>query len=289
MMAIRPFPARILIAAITMAAAGWLVVGTPAVGRGQAPGGGPLKLANVRLSIGELGAPRPDHRFLPGDIVFISYDIVGLTIASDGTAKYRMAMEVSDTTGKVYFKENPREMTDFVPLRGDTLPARAFVTIGLDQPPGRYICKVTVTDPATQATATFSAPFEVLKPDFGIVALYPTLDPQRQIAAPATLVVGQTLFVNLSIVGFQRDPKTRQPHVQTEYQLLDGSGRPLLDKPITQVQNQGVDEAVPLYTLQFPLFLNRPGKFRLRITATDKVAGSKTSQVELPIIVIAAQ
>jgi hypothetical protein len=246
-----------------------------------------LKLSNVRFTIGEMGPPRKEVRFLPGDIVYLSYDIVGLTIDTDGTARYRMAMEISDNTGKVYFKENPRDLTDFVPLRGQVIPARAFVTVGLDQPPGQYVCKVTVTDNITKATASFNARFEVVKPDFGIVAVHPTLDPQRQIPAPTTAFVGQTLFINFSVVGFQRDSQKRQPNVVNEYQFLDETGRPLLVKPISQIVDRGLDENVPIYTLQFPLFLNRPGKFTARITVTDKLT-DKVVRFELPITVVPA-
>jgi hypothetical protein len=249
--------------------------------------GGELKLSNVRFTVGEMGPPRSEARFLPGDIVYIGYDIVGLTIDTDGTARYRMAMEISDAAGKVYFKENPRDLTDFVPLRGQVIPARAFVTVGLDQPPGQYQCKVTVTDTTTKATATFTARFEVLKPAFGIVAVHPTLDPQRQIPAPTQAFVGQTLFINFSVVGFERDGKTRQPNTLNEYQVLDEKGQPILAKAISQVVDRGLDPSVPIYTLQFPLFLNRPGRFTARITVTDKLSG-KSARVELPVTVLPA-
>ena len=63
-------------------------------------------------------------------------------------------MEVTDAAGKSIFKQDPRELNDFVPLRGNSIPARAFVTIGLDQDPGNYVCKVTVEDPKTKAKDT---------------------------------------------------------------------------------------------------------------------------------------
>ena len=248
---------------------------------------GELKLSNVRFTIGEMGPTRKDNRFLPGEIVYIGYDIVGLTIDTDGTARYRMAMEISDMAGKVYFQEKPRDLIDFVPLRGQVLPARAFVTVGLDQPPGQYVCKVTVTDTTTKATDTLTARFEVLKPDFGIVAVHPTLDPQRQIPAPTTAFVGQTLFINFSVVGFQRDNKTRQPNTLNEYQVLDERGAPLLAKAISQVVDGGLDPTVPIYTLQFPLFLNRPGRFTARISVTDRLS-RKSVSFELPVTVLPA-
>ena len=86
--------------------------------------GGDLKLTNVRMTIGELGPKRTNAKFLPGDILFVGYDITGLSIEPDGLAKYKMSMEVSDTAGKSIFKQDPRELNDFIPLRGNVIPAR---------------------------------------------------------------------------------------------------------------------------------------------------------------------
>jgi len=128
----------------------FLALTLAAVSVGQEPAG--LQLTNVRMTVGELGPTRKESKMLPGDVLFISYDIDGLTIETDGTAKYTMAMEVADAAGKLIFKQDPRELIDFIPLRGNKLPARAFITIGIDQPAGMYSCKINVTDPKTKAS-----------------------------------------------------------------------------------------------------------------------------------------
>ena len=122
-----------------------------------------LQLSNVRNTYGELGGTRPDGKFLPGDVVFIGFDIDGITVDDQGRVQYRMAMEVIDKNNKPIFKQDPSDKVDFVPLGGKKLPARAFVTIGLDQEPGMYTLKLVVTDTASKATQTLSKPFEVTK------------------------------------------------------------------------------------------------------------------------------
>lgn len=67
-----------------------------------------LKLTNVRWTIGELGPTRKESKLIPGDLLFIGYDIENLTIDADGYAKYTMGMEVSDAAGKSIFKQDPR-------------------------------------------------------------------------------------------------------------------------------------------------------------------------------------
>jgi hypothetical protein len=248
------------------------------------PAGG-LQLTNVRMTVGELGPTRKDTKLLPGDVLFIAYEIDGLNIDADGAAKYTMAMEVTDTAGKTIFKQDARELNDFVPLRGSKLPARAFITIGLDQDPGAYTCKITVTDPKTKATNSLTVKFEVVKRDFGIVAVYTTHDERGGLSAPTTGVVGQTIFVQFSVATFQRDPKTKQPNVEFLFEVMDEKGQPTLGQPKKHVQDSGVDEKDGAFGMRFPLFMSRPGKFTVRVTATDKVANKKASY-ELPVTIL---
>jgi hypothetical protein len=252
---------------------------------------GGLKLSNVRMTIGELGPTRPNARLIPGDILFIGYDINGLPIEPDGKVKYKMSMEVIDATGKSIFKQDPKELEDVIPLSGNSIPARAYVTIGLDQDPGNYTCKVTVEDPKSKAKDTLEVKFEVLKRAYAIVAVYATHDFPGQISAPTTGFVGQTLFFSMSVVDFQRDPKTKQPNVDVEFQILDDKGTPTLAKPRLETVDEKsltkVGEKDPAFAMRFPLFMSRPGKFTAKVTATDKVA-KKSATYELPVTILPA-
>jgi hypothetical protein len=237
------------------------------------------------MTIGELGAARSTAKLLPGDVLFIGYDITGLTIEADGSAKYMMAMEVLDGAGKAIFKQDPRELNDFVPLRGNVIPARAFITIGLDQDPGNYTCRITVTDPKTKAKDTLETKFEVSKRDFGIVAVYLSYDERGAVSAPTTGVAGQTVFIQFSVASFQRDAKTKQPNVEFEFQILDDKGAPTLASPRKHIQDSGVEEKEGAFAMRFPVFMNRPGKFTVKLTAVDKV-GNKKSVYDLPLTIL---
>ncbi len=256
----------------------------PIAARGQA---GELKLGNVRMTIGELGATRAPGKLLPGDVLFIGDDITGLPIDADGTAKYTMSMDVADGAGKPIFKQDARELVDFVPLRGNVVPARAFITIGLDQDAGNYTCKITVEDPKSKAKDTLTTKFEVAKRDFGIVAVFTSHDERGLFSAPTTGVVGQSIFIQFSVATFARDPKTKQPNVEFEFQILDEKGNPTLAKPRTHIQDGGVDEKDGAFAMRFPMFLSRPGKYTVRITANDRVANKK-STYELPFTILSA-
>lgn len=243
-----------------------------------------LKLTNVRLRVGELGPARDNNRFLPGDILFLAFDVNGLTIDPSGKSLLKMGTRVTDSKGKEIFKREPQDIDHFSPLRGNVLPVRAYILIGVDQDPGIYTLEVTVEDPKSKAKDATSVKFEVLKREFGIVGVYTSYDEPGRVSAPNLGVVGQILVVQFSTVSFDRDPKTKQPKVECQYQFLDEKGTPILDPPLSQLVDGGVDDKEPLVSLRFSMYLNRPGKFTARITATDKVANKKVTY-DLPFTV----
>ncbi|HYH65691.1 MAG TPA: hypothetical protein VD866_13425 [Urbifossiella sp.] len=246
------------------------------------PPAGSLQLNNVRLTTGELGPARKDAKLLPGDVLFIAFDIDGLTIDPDGKTAYTIGMEVTDGANKLLFKQDPREYRDTVPLRGGKMPARAFITVGIDQPAGTYTCKLTVTDPKGKATNSFTVKFEVLKGDFGLVAINPTRDMSGHIVAPAAGAVGETLWVQFVVVGFGRDAQTKQPNVELTLEFFDEKGQPTLGQPIRDAQTAGVNEKDAVFSQRVPVFMNRPGRFSVRVSALDKVT-NKRAQFDLPI------
>lgn len=252
-----------------------------------------LKLTNVRTTVGELGPTRQVTKLLPGDILFIAFEVEGLTIDPLGLAQYSMMMEVTNSTGGRVLpppgdKLEPRELSEFVPLRGNKIPARAYVTAGLDMAAGEYTCKVTVADLKTKASAALTMKFEVAKKDFGIVAVYTSHDSRGELSAPTTGQVGQTLYIQFSIASFDPDPKTKQPDVELEFQIYDDKNAPTLPTPRKHIQDsksaQQVKEGDGAFALQFPLFMNRPGKFTVEMKATDRVS-KKTFTYKLPVTI----
>lgn len=250
-----------------------------------------LQLTNIRNTYGELGGTRPSGKFLPGDVLFVGFDIEGISIDDDGKVQYTMAMEVLDKANKPIFKQDPADKTDYVPLGGTKLPARAFVTIGLDQEPGTYTLNLVVTDRKSKATQKLSKEFEVAKRDFGIVAVFTSIDTKGEIPAPTTGIIGQAVFVQFGIVGFERQAdsanpkKPPQPNVTIEMSPVDDKGNPTLKKAESFTMSGGVDEKDGGFTLRFMLPMTRTGKFTVRLKATDNIS-KKTATFDLPIAVV---
>ena len=163
-----------------------------------APAQAQLALTNDQVTYGYLGAARPDTKFLPGDIFFLTFDIENVKVNDNGEVLYSMGMEVRDSNGKQVFAQKPQDKKAVNTLGGTRLPAFAHVFCGSDQLPGEYTVRVAVTDRVSKQEKTIERKFEVLKPDFGLVQVGLSIDSDMQMPAPAVGVAGQFVYVNFA-------------------------------------------------------------------------------------------
>lgn len=252
----------------------------------QQPAAATLTFSNIRTTHGQLGGVRQVTTLLPGDGYYVAFDIEGIVVDAVGRVSYTMAMEVTDKTGKPIIKQDPAERKDYAPLGGGKIPARAYIDLAHDQPPGEYTMKVSVSDKLGGASKSIEQKFTVGAKEFGIVRVHTTVDAAAQIQAPTTGIVGQTVFVQFMMVGFGRDAAMKQPSVVLEMLPLDETGKPTIQKPNALAVDSGVPESEPVFTVRFLLPLTRVGKFTVQLKATDKVTG-KISTFNLPITVLA--
>ena len=75
------------------------------------------------------------------------------------------------------------------------------------------------------------------------------------------------------MVGFARAKEGAQPNVSLEVRILDDQGKPTVARPTTGMVNKDVPSEAQALPMQFPVLLNRGGKFTLELKATDKVSG----------------
>lgn len=245
---------------------------------------GSLTLTNVRLTYGALGAPRTDGKILPGDQVFITFDIEGITADAGGKVLYSMTTEVLDGAGKTLFKQEPRELATVNALGGKSLPAFVELNAGLDQPAGTYTVKVTVMDRASKASQVLTRTLQLAEKDFGLVRLTTTADPEGRVAA-SVFQPGASLWVNGGVVGFQRQGGKGSPQVSVELRILDDQGKPTMSQSFTGQLGKDLPAGALFAPKQFHVALNRPGKFTIQVKATDQVS-KKTSTASFPITVV---
>jgi hypothetical protein len=243
-----------------------------------------LSLTNVRNTYGVLGATRPDAKYFPGDQFFLAFDIDGVQPDDAGKVLYSIAMQVTDSKGKVQFKQTPQPHEALNSLGGRTLPCFASLKIGLDEPPGDYQVKITVTDRASKARGTLTRSYKVLRPQFALVRLTTTVDPEQNMPAPF-IGAGQSLWVNFAAVGFGRDSNKEQPNLAVVLRVRDEDGKATLAKPEKGAVTKDVPKKMRAVPMQFMLELNRPGQFTVEIKATDKLTG-KTASLSFPLRVL---
>jgi len=242
-----------------------------------------LELKNLRPVYGQFGPDRPDNKFLLGDVLHVTFDIVDIQVdAKTGMAKYQIAMDLVDSKGAVNFNSN-KINEEALSLGGNQLPGFAQVLIGTDQAPGKYTLKVTVKDLLSKSAKNVTYAFEVEPESFGFVRLL----------APVAGLTGQPYIANFTVIGMARNDKKR-PSVDIRMRVLDEAGKPLQPQPFTMAIPKDLPEelltkveTLPFVELQFPLFLNRPGRFTIEVEGTDNIA-KKTAKLRFPLTVLDA-
>lgn len=257
------------------------LVAVLAGGIGQAD----LTLANVRPTFGVLGPARAEGKVVPGDTYHLAFDIVGVKVDEDGKVRYSMGLQVSNAQGKTIFSSEPTNLEVYNTLGGNSVPATAQIHIPPDQPAGELTIKVNVTDRSSNAKAELTRKVEVGAKEFALVRLSTAADPGNHTSVAPIGAPGQSLFVHFVAVGFSRDASKKQPSIAVEMRVLDASGKPTLAKPFTGEVSKTDDERDIGIPMQFMLHLNRPGKYTVELTATDRLT-RKTAKLSMPVTVV---
>jgi hypothetical protein len=244
--------------------------------------GGNLAIKNPRLTYGLLGQERKEKKVMLGDVFTLAFDIDGLQALEDGSIQYSMAMELFDKSGKSQFKQEAQNLDTTNSLGGNSVPAYAIVEIRTDTKPGDYVLKVMVTDRLGKTSKELVYPFEITAPTLGFVQVTLQYPDREYRAAPPIAAVGQTYWVNFTAVGFELDKKAMQPNFTVEMRVLDAGGKPTLAKtPSATIDGskKPVDEAFKkMVPFQFPLQLNRPGRYTIEMSIKDNVTGQTKKQ-----------
>lgn len=237
-----------------------------------------LELKNIRPCFGPLGATRADVQCLPGDVLFITYDIEGLKFEDKtGRANYLTILELFDNNAKqVFKKETPNEVTN--QLGGNRLPGDLHVIMGRSQAPGKYHVRLTVADRLSKETKSFVYSFELKPQGFGFIG----------VTAPAVGFPGQQYGASFAVVDMALDAK-KVPNVEVTMKILDETGQPVTTPIISKLPRDlpaEIDLAKENFVpMQFPIYLNRTGRFTIDISAVD-VAGSKQASLRYPLTVL---
>jgi len=246
---------------------------------------GDLEIKNVRLTYGIHGQERKDTKILPGERVYVSYDVHGLKVAPDGEVKYETSFElVHKPTGKSVLKEEMTEKGAVNNLGGSVLPSFVLTVFGLDSKLGVYTIKVVVRDKTTKKEATLTKDIELVAPKLGFVRvqlLSAGGGPTAPIAVP-----GQAMLLQYALVGFALDKKDGSGDITLQIEILDEAGKPTVEVPAkSRFKPTPKPELVIVEFKLLPLQLNRAGKFKVVLKATDNLSKATATQ-ELDVEVL---
>lgn len=249
-----------------------------------------LVLSNVRATHGAFGPTRDSFDLLPGDTLFLSFDVNGLQLDKAGRYAFATTLQVEDSAGKVIFADSQT----VGPLGNvqSSLKVRHHLQIatGLDQAPGAYKCKITVADlnvkgqPGLSQDASTTRTFNILKSDFGLVRTQLTSDAYGRIPTSNVAVSGQTLYCNVVAAGFQFDRANKEAALTFEMSFLDAKNQPVMKQPVV-AEFKNIPSETKYLPLRFDLPLHMAGQYKVQIKATDEVS-KKTAMIVLPVQVM---
>jgi hypothetical protein len=258
-----------------------------------------LQLKNPRFTYGILGQERKDSNFLPGDLVVLSFDIDGLKVKDDGSARYSMGMQLfSQKKGKNVFEQDPQKLEVVNSLGGSRQPVFALTNILPDMEPGDYTMKLTVNDETAKSSQKLERKFTVKPVEFSLVRvgfvylnMSETQAGAAPLLAPPMAVPGQSLMLHFTAVGFSEAGNDSKPKLSVKMEIQDESGKPVLAKPFglkQPITNYPDDETkkYKILPFQMPIQVNRSGKFKIVLSATDEHSHKTVSMPPLDLTVV---
>jgi hypothetical protein len=244
-------------------------------------------IKNVRMMYGPYGAVRTTDKFLPRDVLFLSYEVDGLKLEKKTTkASWEWQWEVLDS------KKKPIKAPQKVPpqeallqLGGHSVPGDLVLEMPDKGDPGRYYVKVSVRDRNSKTSASIEHKFDLgTEKEFGIWRL----------TAPGFGVPGAHYPISFGVVnapvwGANADKKKGQieklPEIDISMRIYEGKtevATPVFIQWPAQLPGNATKDLIPA---ELSIYLNRPGRFVADLEVHEKVKGSKI-KVALPFTVL---
>jgi hypothetical protein len=241
-----------------------------------------LEICDVEACEGRFGPARKSLGYVPGDSVQFRFVLAGLDVDRDGRITGDMTISLLGPGGEGLLEQSTR-IEAMPPLGGRTVPGQATITLPGVMPAGRYTMGVAVRQKRSTGEASFRRELTILPAGFAAVRPGFFLDPEGKIPGPAGGVVGQTLFVRIRAVGFDRS--TSRIDTLMRLQLFDEAGTPLMSRPLEDheaADDPGVARKAESVDFDANFTLNRPGTYLMRVTLSDRIGG-KMATYEAPI------
>jgi hypothetical protein len=238
------------------------------------PAAKPLALRDVEACRGRNGPVRERLEYYAHDEIEFRAWIEGHSTDDRGHVDIAWKLELKDPEGRTVVTDGGTRRGD-PGVDGARLPYYVALPLPAEPPPGRYSFAVTVFDRLAEKSASFSRELIVKPTEFAIVAPRFYYDAEGEVSAPAAATAGQTIFVQLRCIGFDRSQK--RIAVAMTMQLVDEAGKPVLPKAIEGlVEEDDAATVARAAVLSFNgnLTPTRVGECKLRVLLHDRVANN---------------
>jgi hypothetical protein len=236
-----------------------------------------LEIKNIRATHGPLGHARADFKCIPGDTIFMMYDIVDLKADQAGKYNYDIVLELFDEKNMSLFnKKTPVQVMPH--LGGNSIPSDLQLNLSPKQAAGKYKIQLSVTDKNGKDTKSFTRDITVVTPTFGFVGVA-----TQTIGFPGVNHSTSFGLVNLGLDG------KKQPDVEITITINDDKNQ-AVSTPVKVLLPRDMPAGVDLDTLNFvpivyPIIPNRSGKFTMNVVAEDRNRKTRAS-MSFPITVL---
>ncbi len=169
------------------------------------------------------------------------------------------------------------------------MPGPSWYTIvrELELPPGSYLAKMVVRDPASRRLGTVSLGFEVPPLDrlrlstpilTDAVQVTPAGAPNAVLLARRTFHASKPLFCRFDVYGAAADPGTRMPRVVASHVLRGADGGEVGRSDPTEIAPTSLGGISRM--MQIPLAGLPAGDYELELLVRDERTGQETRSVE---------
>jgi hypothetical protein len=243
-----------------------------------------LRIERIEATYGPLW-PERAPRYYPGDKVTLRFVIVGASTDSQGNIQTEVTVALKDSRGREVRRKSFGEETTQVGV-GQNRCFRWF-TLVLDEDiqPGDYIVSATVTQIKNGATASFERRLTVLEHDLSFRAIGFYADKECTIELASAVRAGTALYYKVGLWGF--DKSKGKVDVTVSQTVLDEREKRKLFQGITKREyhdDRGAVATMRVGVSQGRIPTRCPGRYLLKIAATDNIAGKSTT-IEVPFSV----
>jgi hypothetical protein len=242
---------------------------------------GNLKLRDFAFLQSEGGPPRAAGPVKPGERLFASFKVTGLTTDAQGQIHLQYGVEAFDANGLTMHKLS-KELHG-APGSSAAATITAWFDVPAFAPRGASKVRVTARDDVKKTEGEIVAPFEVDAPGsvvstrLEIRGLHFTVSEDGPPLDPAVVKTGTTLYIagNLAGMQFRED----QADVVIAFQVLGPDGATVVDKPDLIEIKGSYPYHPPTFYVPITAHLKlapeaTKGVYKERYIATDRIGGA---------------